>query len=95
MWIDGEWYTESDVKAHIHELKTALRERTESADNGARQIAHYENENRDLKRIIDLAKAEIPRPYPEYKYRFEAEAEKVLAAERTVFHKETDGELNA
>ena len=95
MWIGGKWYNESEVKAHIDELEAALMERTESADNGARQIAYYENENRDLKRIIDLAKAEIPRPYPEYKYRFEAEAEKLLADERTVFHKETDGELNA
>lgn len=37
-----------------------------------------EEENAELKKILDLASREVHRPYPDYKYRFEMEAEKLL-----------------
>lgn len=35
-------------------------------------------ENAELKRLLRLASSEVHRPYPEYKYRFELEAEKII-----------------
>lgn len=35
-------------------------------------------ENTELKRLLQLASSEVHRPYPEYKYRFELEAEKLM-----------------
>lgn len=38
-------------------------------------------ENTELKRLLQLAAEEVHRPYPEYKYRFEIEAEKLLGGD--------------
>ena len=43
-----------------------------------RQIVLYEDESRKLKDVLALAKSEVHRPYPEYKYQWETEFEKFL-----------------
>lgn len=42
------------------------------------QLLVWLKENAELKRLLRLASSEVHRPYPEYKYRFEIEAEKIL-----------------
>lgn len=43
-----------------------------------KQYLVWLKENTELKRLVHLASSEVHRPYPEYKYRFEIEAEKIL-----------------
>lgn len=87
MYINEKWYTEPQIEAYVNELEKKVKERECEADNGARQIALYEDENRQLKQIIALARSEVHRPYPEYKYRWETEFEKLFENETTVYHK--------
>lgn len=89
MYINGKWYTEPQIEAYVNELEKKVKERECEADNGARQIALYEDENRQLKQIIALARSEVHRPYPEYKYRWETEFEKLFENETTVYNKES------
>ena len=89
MQINGKWYTEPQLAAYVKELQDKLNEveeLREQADNGKRQIALYEDENRKLKDVLALARSEVHRPYPEYKYRWETELEKLLENETTVYH---------
>ncbi len=88
MYINGKWYTEPQIEAYVNELEKKVKERECEADNGARQIALYEDENRQLKQIVALARSEVHRPYPEYKYRFEIETDKLFNSETTVYHVE-------
>lgn len=87
MQINGKWYTEPQLAAYVKELEGELKEIQEQADNGKRQIALYEDESRKLKDVLALARSEVHRPYPEYKYRWETELEKLLENETTVYHK--------
>lgn len=89
MYINEKWYTEPQIEAYVNELEKKVKERECEADNGARQIALYEDENRQLKQIIALARSEVHRPYPEYKYRWETEFEKLFENETTVYNKES------
>ena len=45
------------------------------------------DESRKLKDVLALARSEVHRTYPEYKYRWETELEKLLENETTVYHK--------
>lgn len=89
MYINEKWYTEPQIEAYVNELEKKVKERECEADNGTRQIALYEDENRQLKQIIALARSEVHRPYPEYKYRWETEFEKLFENETTVYNKES------
>lgn len=86
MWIRGVWMTETEADAYVEDLETKLKARDIEADNGARQIALYDDECRRLKKILELARSEVHRPYPEYQYRWEHELDKMLTNESSVFH---------
>ena len=59
MNINGKWYSEPELAAYIAELESRLRDRDLEADNGARQIAHYEDELRQAKRLLKAAVEDI------------------------------------
>lgn len=86
MWLNGKLMTESETIAYVNDLEVKLNSRDLEADNGARQIALYEDECRRLKEIIFSARSEVHRPYPEYQYRWELELEKLLLKENSVYH---------
>ena len=92
MWLGGEWLTETEANSRIKELKSELKKRDLEADNGAKQIALYEDECRRLKKILELARSEVHRPYPDYQYRWELELVKLLAEESSVYHKDGGAE---
>lgn len=86
MWLNGKMMTEPETIAYVNKLKAELKSRDLEADNGARQIALYDDECRKLKKILALARSEVHRPYPEYQYRWEIELEKLLSKENSVYH---------
>ena len=49
MWIDEKWMTETEANVYVKELKKQLSDRDLEAENGSRQIAHYEDECQRLK----------------------------------------------
>ena len=59
MNINGKWYSEPELAAYIADLESRLRDRDLEADNGARQIAHYEDELRQAKELLKAAVEEI------------------------------------
>lgn len=63
MYINGKWYTETEAVAYVRELQ---------AEN--KRLHH---ECTEWRGVMSLAQQEVHRPFPEYKYRFEIEAEKI------------------
>ena len=59
MNINGKWYSEPELAAYIKELEEKLHDRDLEADNGARQIAHYEDELRQAKELLKVAVHDI------------------------------------
>ncbi|MBQ9898538.1 MAG: hypothetical protein IJM44_03675 [Ruminococcus sp.] len=59
MNINGKWYTETELAAYIKELEEKLHDRDLEADNGARQIAHYDDELRRAKELLKAAVEDI------------------------------------
>lgn len=59
MNINGKWYSEPELAAYIKELENRLHDRDLEADNGARQIAHYEDELRQAKELLREARVLI------------------------------------
>lgn len=59
MNINGKWYTETELAAYIAELEEKLRDRDLEADNGARQIAYYDDELRQAKELLKAAVEDI------------------------------------
>ena len=55
MNINGKWYSEPELAAYIAELEEKLRDRDLEADNGVRQIAHYDDELRRAKELLKAA----------------------------------------
>lgn len=59
MNINGKWYSEPELAAYVKELEEKLHDRDLEADNGARQIAHYEDELRQAKKLLKAAVEDI------------------------------------
>lgn len=55
MYINNKWYTESELNAYIKKLESTISELEDKHWNECRQIAHYEEELTEAKRLLKFA----------------------------------------
>lgn len=52
MWINGRWYTESEVKSLLDVKDRRIAELEDKHWNECRQIAHYDDERKKIKEYL-------------------------------------------
>ncbi len=55
MNINGKWYTETELQAYVKELESRISELEDKHHNECVQIAHYDNELKEAKRLLKAA----------------------------------------
>lgn len=55
MYINNKWYTESELNAYVKKLESTISELEDKHWNECRQIAHYEEELTEAKRLLKIA----------------------------------------
>lgn len=53
MNINGKWYSEPELQAYVNKLLARIDELESKHYNECGQIAHYEDENRELKQKVE------------------------------------------
>lgn len=88
MYVNGRWYTESELNAYVKKLESTISELEDKHWNECRQIAHYEEELTEAKRLLKAAMEDMKILYEvgkdegclgmEFKWRYTDDAEKLI-----------------
>lgn len=88
MYINNKWYEECELNAYVKELESTISTLEDKHWNECRQIAHYEDELKEAKRLLKAAMEDMNTLYEsskdegclgiKFKWRYEDEAKRLL-----------------